>query len=304
MNPTVTTSENGQQAHLLQHTTEHAPLAVRQQTESRSSWSFWPWVTLALSAIPIMLLLMGYGLTWALQEKLGVPRAAVFGSTMDLLELGSLPVVMWLEKSSALMGTGFWVDTWAQNWPVSVVFCVLAFLVAMPLWSEPWAMRATHWGQRARRSLRVDRRCWFVAALLSLAASFPWVVGALTRLMVGLLVFPLLFVLAGAKQGQAYLNKYVIEPRACAPVALHGKVNHAVTEEDNAFCIALDDDRAVEIARGRLVVSTQKVFVLLRSDGTTQLYRGDKYTPRQVNSLVAHIEPGATAVMRRNTWRS
>lgn len=246
--------------------------------------SLWPWVTLALSAIPFTLLLMGYGVTLVVEEKLGVPRTAVFGSSLDLLELGSLPVVMWLERASDWMGAQFWSDIWAQNWFASALFGAVAVMMAAALlWPHRWTWLESRTASTARRISARDRRWWWVAAFAALAAGFPWMVGVLVRLMLGLLILPLGFVLAGANLGHAYLEKYVMSQQECKrfPVAK----SPSESDGQGALCIALDNSAGVEVARGRLVVSTQKAFVLLHAGGLAQPYRADQHTPRVVDHL-------------------
>lgn len=246
--------------------------------------SQWPWVTLALSAMPIMLLLMGYGVTLVVEEKLGVPRTAVFGSSLDLLELGSVPVVMWLERASHWVGTQFWSDIWAQNWYASALFGLFALLMASALlWPHRWTWLESRKAKIAGRLSAGDRRWWWVAVFAGLAAGFPWMVGVLVRLMLALLILPLGFVLAGANLGHAYLEKYVMSPQECKRFPVTKTPSDS--NELGALCVALDNGAGVEVARGRLVLSTQKTFVLLHADGLAKPYRTDQHTPRVVDKL-------------------
>ncbi len=273
-----------------------------------SSSSNWSWVAIAaalFSTVSVTLLLLGYGVAVAVENRFGVLRSSLFINTPDLFELSSIPVVVFLNEIPGSLDSLVGL-LYRQAWPMLLVVCLFWILIAVIV---PWIaarrgkkdpgpdqlIKTTRWFKRHKlkiKPLAVAIGIWG-APLLTAIAVF---------VALAILVIPLMVVSIGMSAADDYIQKFVINPKACVVYSLHGRANpeemsasdkipKSETKENGATCVVLEDSNGKEIARGRLVVSTTKSTVLLRADGVARRYENSTLTQYAVDDLPDWLNP-------------
>lgn len=255
------------------------------QASRTGCFSFWPWLALALSSMPITMLLLGYGLTLYVEDRFGVPSASIFGSSMDLIHLGSLPASVIFERTGVWISSGFWSGLWMESWLVSAALCLIALVFALYLVFERRIKSVELYKKFDAFRIRFDRRWKGVILLGGAAVTYPFAIGIVIGIFLFLLVLPVSLVVAGANNSAVFLNNYVISPQECKITILDESKDSSLESITQALCIALDNQNGVEVARGRLMLSTQKVFILLHKDGSAMAYRSEQHTSRVIPAI-------------------
>lgn len=243
------------------------PLAQNStKVEKASESGFSSWLTgfvLLFSAMPMFVLLMGYGMAWAVEDRFGIPHAALYGSAMDLLDLGSLPMALLIERLGQVTGDGFWTSVWAHNWLVTA----LLLMVAVGWWARVrWFDKPSSapLNKLADRVFgQVDKRHRFTGLLSVTALLYPWVIGMGTKLLLSVLVLPLGAIVLGVNHGLVYVDEHVVKPERCARVVMIDRVNPPAEKSGAALCLALDSEAGVEVAQVRISAIVDACFRLI-----------------------------------------
>ncbi len=246
----------------------------------------WKALIVFYSAGPMTLLLMGYGMAWAIEDRFGIPRAALFGSALDLFDLGFLPASVLFERLVKIFGEGFELRVlYGSLGAVCILLLIAVGLATKKAWLESSLfLKAKEFA--SQKTKYIDQHHRLAGLLVAAAFAFPLVVWAATKLILFFLVVPLMAFVIGINNGLAYIEKYVISPAACSVSKGSLQAGASLEEVNAALCVALDKENQADVVRGRLVVATQKAYVLRLEDSTVRVFKAELYTPRPI-ALIA-----------------
>ena len=261
------------------------------------------WVTVSAGAISIgavILMLLGYGVSLAVEGRFGIPHATVFDSGFELLDLASIVFFQSIPAIGKLLGTWqTYRDAYTQLMPF-LVFMWVAWVTAA-LWGwrrkiylKPRAEKRTAPSEKERRKSYLVK----IAGMLTLISVSPLVsllgVVIIQIAMVLLSMFPY----AGYMAGVAYIDEQVLKPDRCMPL-IGLEQRRKPSRESNtasqpvAQCVAVKKDRET-VADGRVVFATSKAIVLYRPDGSVKRVPLDDSVIEVVSSLPASDPDKAT----------
>lgn len=242
------------------------------------------WFAVAAGVVSIgsvVMVLLGYGVSLAVETTFGLPHAAVFDSTFELMDLASIAllelipsVVHTLEDGSLLTGL------YKAFGPVVEIMAGLFLVLALVGWFfEPPRRSADkrpastpqarlHWGMSAKRYI------WGNALLGLGILLYPLLslLGVIAILLIAtvLAIVPMI----GMSAGNAYISKWVVAPEKCrSAIALDAmrdtsrpKPPIAAKSGRSVNCVALKKDQEL-VASGRVVFYTSKAVVLVDESG-------------------------------------
>lgn len=226
----------------------------------------------------VVLILLGYGVSLAVDLTFGLPHAAVFESTFDLVDLSSIAV---LGLFSSMADWSFFSYLLA-GFGVLLGFSILALLLgALVAWIS--------WKTLHSRRLIAKPFVREGASIIAISLSIPLrVVIAFVIASTVLGVPPVL----GAYVAKAHFEKWVIGPSKCwQSKDLQTMRDHPQTiplrsanTERVANCVALKKGNAL-ITRGRVVVQTSKAIVLVDDSGKARKFPTEDFVIEPVDSL-------------------
>jgi hypothetical protein len=239
------------------------------------------WGITIISAVTLILTLLGYGVALAVETTFGLPHQTVYASALDLIGLSVYAII------SAVLGFSEvpWLPLLRQTFPLASIAAAGIFMVACC---------AVFLKVRAREDRRSVHGFWayFSAPtpndsnrkLLGKGAIWSGLCGAVTMITPFLLVFAVMVTVVlisivpifGMQLGGQYLHKFVVSPTACAPLQPRSALLQArtqarekkaataaapVTATATATCVTVyRDDK--QVASGRLVVATSSAVIL------------------------------------------
>lgn len=245
------------------------------------------WVKFAASVVAsltLILILLGFGVSLAVESKLLLPHSSLFESSAELLDLGSVAVFEMLPKlvdNLGKIGTYFEVIS-----SVMPLFCwataVYAFVVAVVFFFRYHRkIDVSAYQEKIKASLAGNEKKSFLVRaglpLLFFPALFLSPIFLYFFLACAMVV--LAFVpMVGWFSGMAYIDEVAIKERVCTPLPsiLHYQIQKSEKVAEKAAdskkqpatvqCVKILKD-GVEIASGRLVLSTPKAMVLYLPNG-------------------------------------
>jgi hypothetical protein len=247
----------------------------------RSPWFGLSTLLSVLSLMSVALASLGYGMSHAVESKVGIPHAALFASVFELVDLSSLPITTFLEQGDLL----FDLSTWLVKVPLalwiplagSLVLWLIVLSLIVPAWRLPLqrlkALRPKGWFVRPRRgdSWRQILKSFVWPLMASLGMVF--VAWAWLFVVWGLAVVMSLFPMIGYALGHAHLQRWVIEADACTPLRTAAQrvipPQKKSAEQTSATgktrrevnCVSLIKDRETLIT-GRVVIASPSAIVV------------------------------------------
>lgn len=237
---------------------------------------------LVLGLFASTLALLGYGVALSIESMLGMPRAAIFESTLDLLDLSS---VFFLELFSSnainLFDARVVYRLYVQEW----WFIGALLLVATLFYFFGQQIRKTieRWIRKfdlkAKARLNPEKSAAWLLALFAIL--HPLLVSIGLWVIIYCMVVLMLVPASGLAAGNRWIKEQVIEPQQCQPIATiqmrqtgfkaAANVGGALQDKPqvsdrHANCVViLKDDKLV--AAGRVVYMTSKSVILLEPNG-------------------------------------
>lgn len=232
------------------------------------------WGITIISSMSLILTLLGYGVSLAVETIFGMPHETVYSSVLDLIGLSAYGVI------SLLLGLGniTWQPLLGQVWLTSLVgavgtFFLVCCLVYLRARQAQVRVRTKGFWRYFGRPTEHDS----TGQLLGKGAIGSGLIGAAIIvspfLMVGVLVVTIVLIsivpMFGMQLGGHYFRKFVVTPTACEPVKSRTALLQAwsTPQKKNAStlatatCVALLKD-GTRVASGRVVVSTPTAIVL------------------------------------------
>lgn len=268
------------------------------QSTKRFTWA--PIVTVLVPLASLALVLLGYGFALAVESQFGVSHSLFIESVLDYLHLSVHVIAIFPERLT-------WPDFiqqvlkfYGELRPFGLGMAVLVLALCLYSWLVRIAQKYA-WSERFIRRAKVaadavQRRCplchrwgcvfvhfWrskagrFATVSLALIASFPiMAVGVAFVLLSIVVVMYSLLPLIGYAAGQAHLQRWVVAPEICTPVASRMQRMGVVTshntspedpqsgkKSDMASCVrVLRKDAPEGAEQGRIVVATSQWLVL------------------------------------------
>lgn len=238
-----------------------------------------------VSFVTATFVLLGYGVSLAVESLFGIPHAALFDSTFELLDLASIAVLEILPTLSE------WLTNW-ENYeklykPYGIFIAIIVAIwtiAAVAGWC--WQPKRKKNAAKPVATTQSERRYWGRTAKGYWMTYLGLVFGVVLYPLVSLLgVVVLLFGLAilamvpiiGMGAATAHVNKWVIAPEHCMPIRsfevrrqLLARPPKAREPSVNvAYCVAVKKEGNV-IAQGRVVLYTSKAVVLVDESGRAQ----------------------------------
>ncbi|MDD2742193.1 MAG: hypothetical protein PHV02_07960 [Rhodocyclaceae bacterium] len=271
--------------------------APEKLVPSKGEFGFLKLSTALVASATLILILLGFGVSIAVETKLLIPHGSLYESSTELLDLGSLAIIEILPKMTQNMDQlATFVELMAASLkPVKVILImysifggiwVLRRFIKRPVSvfdssSIPWLAKCNSW--LATFNLwQDDRKTIGKGFLIILGTVVISVVSpvflyfALICCLVGLCIVPVI----GMVAGMAYIDEVALSNHPCAPlpsIEFHQKRKAAQEankaggpqkEPDYAQCLKVVKD-GNEVA-GRLVLSTSKAVVLYQPSGASK----------------------------------
>lgn len=240
-----------------------------------------------VASLTLILILLGFGVSLAVESKLALPHSSLYESSVELLDLGSVAVIQILPKlfeNLGKIGTYFEMITsaWHSLWGAILLSAIIIALVFTLKYVIKVNIKAHQ--EKAKALLAEGGKHGFLARsglfLLLLCASLLspiFLYFGLAFAMVLLAFVPMI----GWFAGMAYIDEVAINDRVCSPLPsvqyyqarkaeqIAKKLAEPKEQPRTVQCIKVlkDDD---EVASGRLVISTSKAMVLYLPDGSAR----------------------------------
>lgn len=258
----------------------------------------WLWVklcTATFSGASVSLLLLGYGVAIAVEDRFGIARASLYSGASDLLELSSIAVEMLLRNVATLWDQFLWNVLYESLPTVGWMLLIWAILLGALWFSQRRrgrCMLLSDGFSRLRDKVTAwplyFKKCLLLGALIVTSPLMAWLLflGVLVMLFV-----PLLLVAMGMAAGQAYIERDVLRPEQCASIRSvefagggYRSSNGGQTSV-SAHCLGLEDEQGKELARGRLVLASPKAVVLVLADKQVKRFDLGQKVVKQVDTL-------------------
>ncbi|MFA7293582.1 MAG: hypothetical protein WC023_15190 [Rhodocyclaceae bacterium] len=253
----------------------------RGSEDNNGSGDFGFWVTVsavAISAGTVILMLLGYGVSLAVEGKFGIPHATVFESGFELLDLASIVFFQLIPALGKLLGTWqTYHDAYEHLVPLLVVMGVA--WAGFALWGLRHRIYLKSHGNERAKPTEIERRRSYVlkhSAMLLFIGFSPlfslFGVFLIQVVMVALFMVPYV----GYVAGNAYIDEQILKPDICMPL-IDLKQRRSGSQSSNtantasqtvAQCVSVR--KGDVIAEGRVVFATSKAIVLYRPDGFVQ----------------------------------
>lgn len=245
------------------------------------------WLAIAawlVSFVTATLVLLGYGVSLAAETLFGIPHAAVFDSTFELMDLASVAILeIFPTLSDSLSQWAFYVRFYKELGLMIGSFAAVWIVVAVVGWF--WQPQRSN-GPKPVKIKKPERLYWGrtakqywlgqVLIVVSIAISPLFSLLGVIAIVVILTVLALVPII-GMSAGTAHINKWVIAPEHCMPtVSLESRRQRLGVKRDPSEktthvvqCVAVKKDGDV-VALGRVVFYTSKAVVLMEDNGRAQ----------------------------------
>ncbi|MDQ5905141.1 MAG: hypothetical protein QG592_924 [Pseudomonadota bacterium] len=245
---------------------------------SNGSGGFGFWITVSAAAISVgtvILMLLGYGVSLAVEGKFGIPHATVFESGFELLDLASIVFFQLIPAMGKLLGTWqTYRDAYAHLTPFLALMWVAWAAVALWGWRRRIYLKS-HDDERTKPTEAERRRSYVLknAAMLGFIGFAPlfslFGVFIIQVVMVTLFMIPYV----GYAAGNTYIDEQILKPDICMPLIdlkqrRDARKSSSPASQPVAQCVAVKKGGA--IVDGRVVFATSKAIVLYRPDGSVQ----------------------------------
>ena len=237
-----------------------------------------------VSFVTATLVLLGYGVSLAAESLFGIPHAAVFDSTFELMDLASVAILeifptlsdslsQWALYVRFYKELGFTIGSFAAVW---VVVAVVGRFWQPKRSNEPKPVKTKKPERLYWR--RTSKQYWLGHALIVVSIAISPLFSLLGVIAIVVILTVLAIVpIIGMNAGTAHINKWVIAPEHCMPtVSLESRRQQLAVKRDPSekktrvvYCVAVKKGGGV-IALGRVVFYTSKAVVLLEDNGRAQ----------------------------------
>lgn len=241
-------------------------------------------VASTVASLTMILVLLGFGVSLAVESKLALPHSSLYESSIELLDLGSVAVISILPKLFNQLGElatylRMIADVWRTLWVFLAIYAVgvpLMFYLKYVKKIDFKAKKDQIKGQLAAS----DAKSFWVKACLAFAlllASSLLPIVVYFGLVVSLALLSMVPMI-GWVAGLAYIDQAAIHNHTCSPLPSvqyyeAQKAKHPVkrpdaqtTQPDTVQCVQILKD-GTPVASGRLVLSTAKAVVLYLPNG-------------------------------------
>ena len=256
--------------------------SLLQKQNSESDFDLLKISASIVASLTVILVLLGFGVSLAVESKLALPHSSLYESTVELLDLGSVAVIEILPKLFKQVGEvatylKIIADIWKSLWIFLTIYVVGVPLVFYLKYVKKLDLKA---GKRKAKAILAqgDAKGFWVKAglvLMLLVASTLLPIVAYIGLLLGLVLLSLV-PLIGWVAGLAYIDEAAINDHACAPLPSVLKVQQDAKKPPNSEkqpqliqCVKVSKD-GDEVATGRLVLSTSTMVVLYLPDGVAR----------------------------------
>jgi hypothetical protein len=205
-------------------------LSETRKSESKD-FSWIKFISATASVITVVLLLLGYGVSLAVESVFGVPHSALLDSPFDLLDLSMIAVSQIITQGSNFeFGLDVILKTYNQM--MWIIICPLIGLLILFLIDLLFGKRIRAW-QQAKKHLRLKNKSEKRDINIENTAGLSWIgkiglcllvistpilslfsAGVLLILLAMCLTFPML----GLISGKNYIKDWVVKPQECLPV--------------------------------------------------------------------------------------
>lgn len=251
---------------------------------AESNFGLLKFVASAVAALTLILILLGFGVSLAVESKLALPHSSLYESSVELLDLGSIAVVAILPKLFSQIGElatylRMITDVWKTLWVFLAIYVVGVPLVAYLKYVKKLDLKART--DKVKIQLAESDTKGFLAKaglvlVLLLASTLLPIIGyfGLVLCLALLSMVPMI----GWGAGLAYIDQVAIHDHACSPLpsvqyyeAQKGDKNakksaESKNQSETVQCVKVLKDGS-EVASGRLVLSTSKAVVLYMPNG-------------------------------------
>lgn len=240
-----------------------------------------------VASLTLILVLLGFGVSLAIESKLSLPHASLYESSGELLDLGSVAVLEILPKIFENLGKATtYFEMIAGVWPSFLIF-ISAYIVIVALVFYLKYVKKIDIKARKDKVTELlgdnDKRGFLARAglfLLFVLASMLLPIFLYFGLAIAMILLAIV-PMVGWFAGMAYIDEVAINDRNCAPLPsvqyYQDKKKQLETKKPNepkdpkdlvktVQCVKLIKDDAV-IATGRLVLSTSKAAILYLPNG-------------------------------------
>lgn len=245
------------------------------------------WLAMAawlVSFVTATLVLLGYGVSLAAENLFGIPHAAVFDSTFELIDLASVAILeIFPTLSDSLSQWALYVKFYKELGIMIGSFAAIWIVVAVV--GRFWQPKRSN-GPKPVKTKKPERLYWgrtakqywlghaLIVVFIAISPLFSLL--GVIAILVMLTVLSLVPII-GMSAGTAHINKWVVAPEQCMPtVSLESRRQRLGVKRDPnetttrvAQCVAVKKDGNV-IALGRVVFYTSKAVVLTEDNGRAQ----------------------------------
>lgn len=245
------------------------------------------WLALSasvISLIALVLSLLGYGVSLAVESMFGMPHAALIESGFDLIDLASFGLMHLLEGGfRTLGGLDFYLRLYASAWPALVALIAAWLIFMVLLWRHKMPPKTRSPGRAAATAAaivaqeRVARERVLAVVALLLIPFTPLLAVAGVWLVVVLVALLGFIPLIGLSAGVAHIEQWVVAPNQCLPQLNRDQWLQRIKADKKdqvkvpaAFCVAISREGKTTL-KGRVVFMTSKSVVLFDpSDGSAR----------------------------------
>lgn len=223
-------------------------------------------------------MLLGYGVSLAVEGKFGIPHATVFESGFELMDLASIVFFQLIPAMWKLLTAWqTYYDVYAQLMPLLLVIGCAWAALAFVGWRRRIYLES-HDDQRAKATELERRRSYVVknSAMLLFIGISPlfsfFGVFILQVVMVALLMISYV----GYVAGNVYIDEQILKPDICMPLIdlkqrrAGSKNSDAVSTSSQTAAQCVSVRNGDVISEGRVVFATSKAIVLYRPDGSVR----------------------------------
>ncbi len=265
------------------------------------------WGITILSFFTLVLTLLGYGVTLAVETIFGVPHQTIYASALDLIGLSTYAVV------SLVMGLGEirWQPLFEQAWPAGLfggllmlfITCGVAYLRTR---SASTRTEPTTLWRYLGRPTKQDSTAQFIAKGAIGSGLFGGLIVVTPFLIAGVVIATVVLMstvpMYGMQLGANYFQKFVIGPTDCEPVQSRSAMLLARTQSKKnapatatATCVTLLKDESRQVS-GRVVVSTTNTIVLFEPvSGAARRIPIGELTVLPIGTVDTEAQPGGKA---------
>jgi hypothetical protein len=222
------------------------------------------------SIIGTTLASIGEGVAMSAEGVVDIPHQLLVGSPFDLIELSIWAAVQMINALTAIRPRDVAVGIGVAIFPI--IFGLFIFLSLLSLCRRKLVhIQTTNLFSAIKRFFQPPRRAdsdrmliaktGLFGALFTTLAPAVGVFGLFaTIILIGFITLPTAL---GFVAGRAHIQKYVIEPTACAPLKNRSDHLHSGRSSKVVYaqCVAVANDRR-DFGRGRVVFTTSTAIVL------------------------------------------